>query len=114
MIELLTGTQTFANTQLAQIYGVDQIGDTCFLVLELVEGEGLDERIARGPMAAAEVLWGQAWSEPNDFSLSGPYIGLNVDLGYFGAFIGIETADEWENATPRRPAFRILPRGAGA
>ena len=27
---------------IAQIFGVDQVGDTCFLVLELVEGESLD------------------------------------------------------------------------
>ena len=26
----------------AQIHGVDQVGDTCFLVLELVPGETLD------------------------------------------------------------------------
>jgi hypothetical protein len=26
----------------------------------------------------------QAWRPPNDFSLSGPYLGLNVDFGWFG------------------------------
>ena len=31
----------------AQIYGVDQVGDTCFIVMELVGGEPLSERIAR-------------------------------------------------------------------
>ena len=32
----------------AQIHGVDQVDDTYFLVLELVPGETLEERIARG------------------------------------------------------------------
>jgi hypothetical protein len=26
----------------------------------------------------------QAWRPPNDFSLSGPYLGLNLDFGWFG------------------------------
>jgi len=40
----------------AQIYGVDQVGDTCFLVLELVEGETLEERLRRGPLPLEEAL----------------------------------------------------------
>ncbi len=32
----------------AQIFGVDQVDDTWFLVLELVPGETLEDRIARG------------------------------------------------------------------
>jgi len=40
----------------AQIYGVDQIDDTCFLVLELVAGETLGERLARGPLPLDEAL----------------------------------------------------------
>ncbi|NOT30213.1 MAG: serine/threonine-protein kinase [Planctomycetes bacterium] len=40
----------------AQIYGVDQVGDTCFLVLELVPGESLDERLKRGPLPLDEAL----------------------------------------------------------
>ena len=40
----------------AQIHGVDQIGDTCFLVLELVPGESLEERLKRGPLPLGEAL----------------------------------------------------------
>src|SRR5688572_6243374 len=35
----------------AQIHGVDRVGDTSFLVLELVPGETLAERVSRGPLA---------------------------------------------------------------
>src|ERR1700752_4870676 len=35
------------HSNVAQIFGVDQVGDTCFLVLELVEGESLEERLRR-------------------------------------------------------------------
>jgi serine/threonine-protein kinase len=40
----------------AQIFGVDQVEDTCFLVLELVPGESLEERLKRGPLPIDEAL----------------------------------------------------------
>ena len=38
------------------IYGLDESNGTQFLVLELVDGENLDERIARGPIPLDEAL----------------------------------------------------------
>ncbi len=40
----------------AQIFGVDQVGEVCFLVLEFVPGESLDERSKRGPLPLDEAL----------------------------------------------------------
>src|SRR5262245_27616818 len=47
---------TLNHPNIAQIFGVDQVGDTCFLVLELVEGESLDERLKRGALPPDEAL----------------------------------------------------------
>jgi eukaryotic-like serine/threonine-protein kinase len=41
---------------IAQIHGLENTGDTTALVMELVEGETLADRIARGPIAADEAL----------------------------------------------------------
>ena len=38
--------------KVAQIFSVDQVEDICFLVLELMPGETLEERIARGASSA--------------------------------------------------------------
>src|SRR5262245_61410886 len=38
------------------IYGIEESGDTRALVLQLVEGETLAERIARGPIPVADAL----------------------------------------------------------
>ncbi|MHC4831618.1 MAG: serine/threonine-protein kinase [Planctomycetota bacterium] len=40
----------------AQIFGVDQVDDTCFLVLELVPGETLEDRISRGALPVDEAI----------------------------------------------------------
>jgi Tol biopolymer transport system component len=40
----------------AAIHGIDQVGDTCFLALELVEGEDLAQVLARGRMTVREAL----------------------------------------------------------
>jgi serine/threonine-protein kinase len=47
---------TLNHPNVAQIYGVDQIGDVCFLVLELVPGMTLADKIARGPLPLDEAL----------------------------------------------------------
>jgi len=47
---------TLNHPNVAQIYSVDQIENTCFLVLELVPGETLEDRIARGGMPIEEVI----------------------------------------------------------
>jgi eukaryotic-like serine/threonine-protein kinase len=41
---------------IASIYSVEQVEDSLALVMELVEGEDLSERIARGPIPADEAL----------------------------------------------------------
>ena len=38
------------------IYGLDEANGTQFLILELVDGETLDKRIARGPIPVDEAL----------------------------------------------------------
>jgi len=47
---------TLNHPNVAQIHGVDQVGDSCFLVLELVPGESLEERLKRGPLPVDEAL----------------------------------------------------------
>src|SRR6516162_8019367 len=41
---------------IAQIHGLEESNGTQFLVLELVDGESLDKRIARGPIPIDEAL----------------------------------------------------------
>jgi len=41
---------------IAQIYGLEEANGTQFLVLEMVDGESLDKRIARGPVPIDEAL----------------------------------------------------------
>src|SRR5215813_4390570 len=41
---------------IAAIYGLEEFSERKFLVLELVEGETLAERIARGPIPTEEAL----------------------------------------------------------
>ncbi len=47
---------TLNHPNVAQIFGVDQVEDTCFLVLELVPGETLEERLKRGVLPVSEAL----------------------------------------------------------
>jgi Flp pilus assembly protein TadD/TolB-like protein len=41
---------------IAAIYGAEQDGDTRYIVMELVEGDTLGERLTRGPLAVADAL----------------------------------------------------------
>src|SRR5438034_977800 len=41
---------------IAAIFGIERVGDRNFLVMELVDGETLAERIKRGPIPLAEAL----------------------------------------------------------
>lgn len=40
----------------AQVFGIDQVGDTCFMAMELVPGEDLAARLSRGALPVDEVL----------------------------------------------------------
>src|SRR5215510_2988643 len=44
------------HANIAALYGMEHAGGNHFLVMELVEGETLEERIARGPIPAEEAL----------------------------------------------------------
>jgi len=46
---------TLQHPNVASAYGLEQTPEARFLVMELVEGEGLDERMARGPVPPDEV-----------------------------------------------------------
>ena len=51
-----TSLASLNHPNVAQIHGVDRAGDVCFLVLELVPGESLEERLKRGPLAIDEAI----------------------------------------------------------
>src|SRR5690348_1563089 len=47
---------SLSHTNIAAIYGLEESGAARFLVLELVEGETLAQRLTRGPIPVAEAL----------------------------------------------------------
>ncbi len=44
------------HTNIAGIHGIDQVGDTCFLAMELVPGEDLEQRLSHGPLPLRDAL----------------------------------------------------------
>jgi serine/threonine protein kinase/tetratricopeptide (TPR) repeat protein len=59
LARLLAEAQTLASLNhpnIASIYGLEETGGALHLVLELVEGETLGERLRRGPLAIRELL----------------------------------------------------------
>jgi len=40
----------------AQVFGIDQVGDTCFMAMELVPGEDLAARLSRGALTVDEAI----------------------------------------------------------
>ena len=47
---------SLSHPNVAGIHGIDQVGDTCFLAMELVPGEDLATRLARGRLPVDEAL----------------------------------------------------------
>jgi Tol biopolymer transport system component len=47
---------SLSHTNFAHVYGVDQVGDHCFIAMELVHGEELAERIERGKLPVRDAL----------------------------------------------------------
>jgi hypothetical protein len=83
---------TFAGGDVA--YRTDKWG----IALNLRWGQNVDRLTEFAPLSRGFATWI-------------PCEKLTLDFGYFGAFIGIETADEWENATFTRGItyFRLQP-----
>ena len=44
------------HTNVAGIHGIDQVGDTCFLAMELVPGEDLEQRLKKGALPIDEAI----------------------------------------------------------
>src|SRR5262245_60378462 len=44
------------HSNIAQIYGLEQVGGATCIVMELVEGETLAERLKKGPLSSDEAL----------------------------------------------------------
>jgi Tol biopolymer transport system component len=44
------------HSNVAQVYGLDRVGETAFIVMELVPGEDLAARLSRGALALSEAL----------------------------------------------------------
>ncbi|MGB3051028.1 MAG: outer membrane beta-barrel protein [Polyangiales bacterium] len=83
---------TFAGGDVA--YRTDKWG----LTINLRWGQNVDRLTELAPLSRGFATWI-------------PCEKLTLDLGYFAAFVGIETADEWQNATFTRGIvyFRIQP-----
>src|SRR5687767_1936809 len=47
---------SLSHANIAQIYGLEQVGDSTCIVMELVEGETLEDRLRKGPLPLDEAL----------------------------------------------------------
>jgi len=47
---------SLSHQNVAHVYGLDRVGDTCFIAMELVPGEDLAARLARGALPIGEAL----------------------------------------------------------
>src|SRR5262245_40149755 len=47
---------SLSHANIAQIYGLEQAGDASCIVMELVEGETLEDRLRKGPLPVDEAL----------------------------------------------------------
>ena len=91
------------------IYGVEESGDVAALVLELVEGPTLAERLAAGPLPIDEIAWiarqlAEALEAAHDRGI------VHRDLKPANIKITPEGTSRFSTSGWRRPSARRAPR----